>query len=150
MGERRTEPHIKRLTVGQAAERLGVSTEAIRGRIRRETIRHERAGGRVYVLLPEERSTDQAADQSELVEALRDQIDDLRRERDDWKEQARMTDRLLSAAMERIPPQLEASQEPPGSPETVEEEPERAEPQPSTVVSQEGVQRPWWRRWFAG
>jgi hypothetical protein len=32
------------------------------------------------------------------------------------------------------------------SPETVEEEPERAEPRPTTVESQESVQMPWWRR----
>jgi hypothetical protein len=34
------------------------------------------------------------------------------------------------------------------SPETVEEEPERAMPRPTTVESQESVQRPWWRRVF--
>src|SRR5215211_8265131 len=148
MGGGRTEPHIQRLTAGQAAERLRVSTEAIRGRIRRGTIRYERVGGRVYVLLPEERPTDQAADQSELIEALRDQIEDLRRQRDEWREQARVVDRLLSAAMERIPPQLEAPQEPQESSEPVEEEPERAEPRSVAVESQESVQRPWWRRVF--
>jgi hypothetical protein len=36
------------------------------------------------------------------------------------------------------------------SPETVEEEPQRAEPQPATVTSQEPVQRLWWRRVFGG
>ena len=36
------------------------------------------------------------------------------------------------------------------SPQTVEEEPERAEPRPVTVESQERVQRPWWRRVFGG
>jgi hypothetical protein len=56
--------------------------------------------------------------------------------------------RLLMAALERIPPQIEAPQEAPESPETVEEEPERAEPRPATVESQETVQRPWWRRVF--
>ena len=35
-------------------------------------------------------------------------------------------------------------------PQTVEEEPERAEPRPTTVESQEPVQRPWWRRVFGG
>ena len=35
------------------------------------------------------------------------------------------------------------------SPQTVEEEPERAsEPRPVTVESQESIQRPWWRRVF--
>jgi hypothetical protein len=34
------------------------------------------------------------------------------------------------------------------SPQTVEEELERAEPHPATREAQEGVQRPWWRRVF--
>jgi excisionase family DNA binding protein len=141
VGEDRTGPHIQRLTAGQAAERLGVSTEAIRGRIRRGTMRHERVGGRVYVLLPTEQTTDQAADQSELVEELRRQNEYLR-------EENRRKDHLLAAALERIPPQIEAPQEARESPETVEEEPERAEPRPATGEAQGGVQRPWWRRVF--
>jgi hypothetical protein len=44
--------------------------------------------------------------------------------------------------------ELYALREPRESPETVEEEPERAEPRPVTVESQETVQRPWWRRVF--
>ena len=32
--------------------------------------------------------------------------------------------------------------------ETVEEEPERAEPHPATGGTQEPAPRPWWRRWF--
>ena len=95
-------------------------------------------------------STGVPGDQSALIEALRDQIEDLRRERDDWKEQARMTDRLLSAALERVPLQLEAPQETRESPETVEEEPERAEPRPAPGGGQEGTQRPWWRRLLGG
>jgi hypothetical protein len=59
-----------------------------------------------------------------------------------------VTDRLLSAALERIPPQLEAPSEPRESPQTAEGESERAEPRPTTVESQEGVQRPWYRRVF--
>ena len=61
-----------------------------------------------------------------------------------------MTDRLLSAALERIPPRLEAPQEARESPQTVEEEPERAEPRPATGGAQEGARRPWWRRMFGG
>ncbi len=91
-------------------------------------------------------STGVPGDQSALIEALRDQIEDLRRERDDWKEQARMTDRLLSAALERVPPQLEAPQEPRESAETVEQDLERAEPRPATGGAQESVRRSWWRR----
>jgi hypothetical protein len=37
------------------------------------------------------------------------------------------------------------------SPQTVEEEPERAEePHAATGEAEEGVRRPWWRRMFGG
>jgi hypothetical protein len=61
-----------------------------------------------------------------------------------------VTDCLLSAALERIPPQLEAPQETRESPETVEEEPERAEPRSDARGDQEPVRRPWWRRMVFG
>jgi chromosome segregation ATPase len=44
--------------------------------------------------------------------------------------------------------ELYALREPRESPETVEEESERAMPRPVTVESQESVQRPWWGRVF--
>ena len=57
--------------------------------------------------------------------------------------------RLLMAALERIPPQLEAPSEPRESPQTVEEEPERAHTAPADYGRVSGaVQRPWWRRVF--
>jgi hypothetical protein len=46
--------------------------------------------------------------------------------------------------------ELYALREPRESPETVEEEPERAEPNSATGEAQEGTQRPWWRRMFGG
>jgi hypothetical protein len=49
--------------------------------------------------------------------------------------------------VERIPA-IEAPQEVPESLETVEQQQGRGEPHSATVASQEGVQRPWWRRWF--
>ena len=105
----------------------------------------------MYVLLPEERPTDQAADQSELIEALRDQIEDLRRQRDEWREQARVVDRLLSAAMERIPAiEAPASPEQRESPQTAEEASEDTASRSDRPGAQEGVQRPWWRRLIGG
>ena len=44
--------------------------------------------------------------------------------------------------------ELAAVRESRESPQIVEEEPERAEPRPTTVESRESVQRPWWRRVF--
>ena len=46
--------------------------------------------------------------------------------------------------------ELEALREARESPQTAQEEPERAEPRPATGGAQEGVRRPWWRRWFGG
>ena len=43
---------------------------------------------------------------------------------------------------------LDAEQEPPEAPETVEEEPEGTEPQSYAPGTQEGSERPWWRRFF--
>jgi hypothetical protein len=48
-------------------------------------------------------------------------------------------------------PSREPTQEPPGGPESVFEEPERAEPRSATGGAQEGAERvPWWRRVFGG
>ena len=161
MGEDHTgEPQAnqERLTVAQAAAALGITEGAVRSRIKRGTLPTTKEKGTVFVLLGD--GTSEAnqppnigvpGDQSALIEALRDQIEDLRRERDDWKEQARMTDRLLSAAMERFPPQLEAPQETGESPQTVEEEPQRAEPRPATGEAEVGGQlRSWLRRILRG
>ena len=160
MGEDRTgdkQANQERLTVAQAAAALGITEGAVRSRIKRGTLETDKEGGAVFVLLGDSTSkanqppnTGVPSDQSELIETLRDQINDLRRERDEWREQARITDRLLSAAMERIPPQLEAPQEARESPETVEEASEGAEPRSATGGSQEGARRPWWRRMFRG
>jgi chromosome segregation ATPase len=143
---------------------MGVTVDAIRKRVSRRTIPHERdENGRVWVILdidqdaaskvqdtdqPQSDVTTLISAKDETIATLREQLEDLRQERDEWREQARVTDRLLSAALERIPPQLEAPSEARESPQTVEQEPERAQPRPTTVESQEPVQRPWWRRVF--
>jgi hypothetical protein len=206
--------------VAEAADALGITVDAVRSRVKRGTIDHERKGGRVYVLLGadearpgHDQDTDQVSDQGaresedrtdELITTLREQLQAERQAHAEAR-------RLLAAALERIPPQLEApsevresdvSPEPTGalgelreeldteqarreraestlhegmaeeqrrreeaererddlrrelfarrepreSPQTAEEEPERAEPRPATGEAQEGVRRPWWRR----
>ena len=212
----------QRLSVAEAADALGITVDAVRSRVKRGTIDHERKGGRVYVLLGadearpgHDQDTDQVSDQgaresedrtAELITTLREQLQAERQAHAEAR-------RLLAAALERIPPQLEApsevresdvSPEPTGelgvlreeldtertrreraentlregmdeerrrredaererddlrrelfarrepqeSPETVEEEPERAGPHSATGEAQEGVRRPWWRRMF--
>jgi hypothetical protein len=143
---------LDRLTVAEAAGALGISQDAVRKRIARGTISHDRdESGRIYVYLaPSEtvHKTDQdtAQDtasktvQDAYIRSLEDQIAFLRRELE-------RKDGILLNLTERIP-QLEAPSEARESPQTLEEEPERAEPHSATVESQEGIQRPWWRRVF--
>jgi len=139
--------------VAEAAEILGISAEAVRGRIRRRTLPVEREGGAVYVLLegePQGRTTadqsrttaDQPDDRTDaLIAELQDRVRSL-------EEANRENRRIIAALTSRIPA-IEAPQEARESPQTVEEEPQRAEPRPDAPSAQEGVERrPWWRRIF--
>jgi hypothetical protein len=144
VGEDRTHP-IRRTTVSEAAELLGISAEAVRGRIRRGTLPVEREGGTVYVLLDpthqdrtnadQHRTTgDQPGDRTDLLIAeLQDRVRSL--------EDANRENRRIIAALTSRIPAIEA-------PETVEEASEGAEPHPDTEEAQQAVQRPWWLRWF--
>ena len=145
-----------RLTVPEAAGLLGVTVDAVRGRIRRGTLDSERESGTVYVWVdlsevhhpgPSDTSRGPSFDQSELVGELRGRVEDLREQLQAERQAHGEARRLLAAALERIPA-IEAPSEPRESSQTVEEEPERAEPRPGTSEAQEGAQRPWWWRMF--
>ena len=157
VGEARTDrpsPNLDRLTVAQAAAALNISQDAVRKRIARHTIPHDRDdSGRVYVYLsPSEtvQKTDRDTAQYDAtktvqdayVRSLEDQIAFLRRELE-------RKDAILLNLTERIP-ELEAPSEARESPEPVEEERERAEPRPDAGGAQEGAEMPWWRRVFGG
>jgi flagellar motility protein MotE (MotC chaperone) len=142
--------------VTEAADALGVTVDAVRSRIKRDTIDHVRAGGRVYVLLGgdearpgHDQDTDQGGDQgttapedrtAELISTLREQLQAERQAHAEAR-------RIIAGLVERIPA-IEAPAETPEASETVEEGPERAEPRPATGGAQEGTQQPWWRRVF--
>jgi hypothetical protein len=112
----------QRHTVKEAAEVLGTTVDAVRGRIRRGTLNSVKVNGVVYVLLDatnREQQSDKSAteagegfqpavDQSELVGELRGQIDWLRRE-------VERKDTIIMQMAQRIP-ELEPASEPPGSP----------------------------------
>jgi hypothetical protein len=155
VGEARTDrpsPDLDRLTVAQAADALNISQDAVRKRISRGTIPHDRGeSGRVFVYLaPSEtvHKTDQDIQQDTAsktvqdahIRSLEDQIAFLRRELE-------RKDAILLNLTERIP-ELEAPSEARESPQTVEEEPERTESRSAAGEAQEGVRRPWWRRMF--
>src|SRR4028118_1299376 len=97
----------RRVTTREAAEALGISVEAVRKRIERDQLKHERVDNRVYVYLDEERTKSgldvEGKGAGALVESLQDQVSYLREQ---LAEERRANDenrRLLLAAPARIP-----------------------------------------------
>jgi hypothetical protein len=149
----------QRHTVKEAAEVLGTTVDAVRGRIRRGTLDSVRLDGVVYVLLDptnREQQIDQSetdegygrqltgdqaglsADQSELVGELRGQIDWLRRE-------VERKDTIIVSLTQRIP-ELEALRQSRDAPETVAEAVSGTEAPASDA--DEPRRTSWWRRFF--
>jgi predicted ArsR family transcriptional regulator len=133
----------RRVTVDEAADILGITPGAVRNRISRSTLGSVREEGRVFVLLPADTPRDTHRDTTDLQSANDALISQLRSEIKYLREENQRKDHLLAAALERIPPQLEAPSEPRESPETATDTAEGAQ--------EEGTQqRPWWRRIFEG
>ncbi len=134
---------MDRLTVAEAAEQLGVTQDAVRQRIRRNTIEHERTeDGRVYVYLTEDDAkVDDVhhAVQKAVIERLEGENEFLRRELE-------RKDHLLAAALERIPPALEEA--PTG--ELLPSRPETSSEATSNTDVPNEEQRSWWRKLFGG
>ncbi len=87
-----------------------------------------------------------------LVEDLREQVRYLRSILSEEREARRRADTIIAQltqaniALVQGASEMAASQEPQGGPETAAEEPQRAERRPVTGETQEGSERPWWRR----
>jgi len=159
-----------RVTIQQAAQRLGVKEDAVRKRIQRGSMRHEKAkDGRVYVWVDAAQDTaqdepktsrDEYRDtaQDERIEDLREQVAYLRRQLDEEREARRRADTILvqlsaaNAEQARTIRAIEApaSEEASEVAEKVEDSPEEASPRPAAGGAQEAAQRPWWRRLFGG
>src|SRR5215208_981257 len=220
MEEVRTVQH-ERLTIQEAAHRLGVSESAVRKRIKRGTLQREKTeDGRVLVYMePSVPGAEKVRppERDALISEMQQRLALLERELDVRTEEIRRRDTIImnmTEAMKALNPpapedssearespestgptgelgalreelgtertrremaestlregmaeeqrrrekaererddlrrELFAPGETPGASETVEEEPERAEPRSVAVESQESLQRPWWRRVF--
>ncbi len=141
MGKGASRDTRRRLTIDQAADQLGITVDAVRGRVKRGTITHEREGGRVYVLLDADQPRP-GRDQGEAEDRTAELIATLREQLQAEREANRENRRIIVALTSRIP-EIEAAR-------TVEEAPEGAEPRSDTGGAQETTQRPWWRRLFGG
>ena len=141
----------RRTTVAEAARILGISAEAVRGRIRRRTLPVEREAGAVYVLL--DRATedrinddqtrptgDRPTDRTDaLIAELQDRIRAL--------EEANSENRRIIAALTSRIPAIEAPSEAdaPESPASGDEQQGRGD---VPRDPQRPAQRPFWRRFF--
>jgi excisionase family DNA binding protein len=156
-------PSGRRLTVDEAARHLGLTVDAVRKRIQRGQIPHERdAAGRVRIILDEgETLQDEGQDITgpgpALVEELRDRIAFLEGQLQGREEEIRRRDAILmnmTEAMKALGPPREPSEEPsqsaePGptasTPPDVGEGQEAASERPDSEAP-----RSWWRRMFGG
>ena len=86
----------------------------------------------------------------ELTERAQSTLEDERRLVVQELEQERRRREEAEREREDLRQQLNALRDERELPQTVEEEPERAEPQSDAPGTQEGVRRPWWQRWFGG
>ena len=137
--------------MAEVSEVLGVTVEAVRGRIKRGTLEHERDSGTVYVLLDADQpptghqpADDQTTNQArpdgreDVVGELRDRIHYLERQVEEEREARRRADTILAqlsaanAEQARTIRAIEAPQEPSEAPETVEEATDRAESHSAT------------------
>ena len=159
-------PTDQRVSVAEAAVLLGLSENAVRSRLKRGTLRKEKAkDGTVLVVLgaggspnqptnstarPIDQSPTGQTDKNDLVEALRDQVSFLRRELDEEREANRENRRIIAGLVQRVP-ELEAAAEPREASVLDSEEAystHAAPPDPETPVSSEQRKRSWWREFF--
>jgi hypothetical protein len=171
-------PSTTRVSVQAAAERLGTTVDAIRKRVQRDTIAHEKdPAGRVWILLDTDRTKhdetghrqDVRSDDVvvvEVVRELREQVaylrDQLDQEREARTEERWRHDTIIAqlsqanAALASRVPELEPPRDPGEaletreSPETAAEEPYGTSPQEAADSLQRRSERQgsWWRRFF--
>lgn len=140
---------MDRVSVAEAAQRLGISQDAVYKRIKRGTIPWEKGtDDKTYVYIDEsidspDLSSEQQSDSSTdaLVDELRDRVRFL-------EDELRRKDTILMSLVQRIP-ELEPPRgpEPRESPVTASEEEAKGE----TLSEPERAEsRPWWRKLFGG
>ncbi len=148
----------QRVTVHDAARRLGISEDAVRMRIKRGKLPADKEGGRLYVMLDTEPTYEPTDRTNERVEELRERVEDLHEqvrylralltEEQDARRRADTVIAQLSAAnaeQARTIRAIEApaSQEPPEATyDSATEQPGRVGPQTEVEAAQEPAESP--------
>src|SRR5215216_391503 len=150
----RTVQH-ERLTIQEAAYRLGVSESAIRKRIKRGTLKREKTeDGRVLVYMEQSApGTEEVRtpERDALISQMQERLDFLERELEVRSEEIRRRDTIIMNMTEAMKALSPPSQEAPSEAQESDVSPgPTGTPTEATSGAQEGVQRPWWRRLIGG
>jgi hypothetical protein len=151
---------LERTTIAEAAKLLNITQEAIRARIKRGTIEHEKGeDGKTYVYLTDTEAHAQHGPNgvpngmlngvvNDYIDALKSEIESLKEDREEWKEEARRKDTIiaqmnqsLSVMISRVP-QLEAP------PEAAESSVRASGGEEKGAVPPDAQNRSWWRKIF--
>ena len=131
---------------------MGVSESAIRKRVQRGTLQHQKEqDGRVYVYLDmgetvEDKVRDASRD--ELVDELRDRVRRLEQDLDTRTEELREHRQIIAGLIRRAP-ELEPPRDERHVPETAAATTEGTDTPPDRSGPETGVQRrSWWRRFL--
>ena len=152
---------MQRLTIAEAAKQLDVSQEAVRQRVRRGTLEHEKdEEGKTYVFLNEPTETDDHTNVLEnpvvkgYINALRSQIEGLESDRDEWRDEARRKDHIIMSLTQRIPAIEAPVAESTDTSDARESAVTASDEQSKGAVPQESaegeIRKPWWQRLFGG
>ena len=140
---------MQRLSVAEAAKVLGISQQAVHGRIKRETIEHDTGeDGKIYVYV-EDNGVEQGVVNSvvnDYITSLKSEIQSLKADKEVWQEEAKRKDTIIMALTNRIP-ELEAPSEP--TPEATEAPVTDSDTQSRGVIPPTPQNRSWWRRIFS-
>jgi hypothetical protein len=164
-GDESTTQHL--LTVPEAAKALGLTSEAVRSRVRRGTLVSERSeDGTLYVLVEATRSdapTNLSHDQTLLIERLDSEVRFLREElisregtfkyreetfrqlEEAWREESRRKDHIIAALTQCIP-ELEAASEQRESAKSDSDDAAKGDAPQEPTGDKNG--QSWWRRLF--
>ena len=138
----------ERVTVAEAAKRLGISESAVRKRVQRDQIDHDRdEGGKLYVYL---------SSRDKVVDSVQDEVRDryitfLERELEARSDEIRRRDAIImnmTEAMKAIGPAREEPSESSESHGPIDTPTDAGEGQESG--SERPEERSWWRRMFGG
>jgi hypothetical protein len=154
------------VSVAEAAQRLGVKEQAIRKRISRGTLQHDKdEDGRVYVYIASEPQDEVQSIDAQANTHLEALVDTLQEQNRFLREELARKDAILlnmTEAMKALTPPAQQTESPPPadapsdmreSPVTPTEQPGRAEPQAPLEGARKPAQeehRSWWRRMFGG